>query len=170
MSESAPAVFRVVINAPIERVWQELTNTNEVLPFFFNSRLDTNGLTPGGQIRMCTKSGKYTGVIGEVLEYDPPHRYSHTFKFTQLDDPPCTVTYELKPLDGSTEFTLTASALPIGMKTEKYMRQGGEFIISTLKAVVEGKPLSLGARFTLLMCALMEPLTPRRALSENWPL
>ena len=51
MSESAPAVFRVVINAPIERVWQELTNTNEVLPFFFNSRLDTNGLAPGGQIR-----------------------------------------------------------------------------------------------------------------------
>ncbi len=80
MSEGAPAVFRVVINAPIERVWQELTNTNEVLPFFFNSRLDTNGLAPGGQIRLRTKSGKYTGVIGEVLEYDRPHRYSHTFK------------------------------------------------------------------------------------------
>ena len=29
------AVYRVVINAPIDKVWAELVKTDEVLPFFF---------------------------------------------------------------------------------------------------------------------------------------
>ncbi len=68
MSEKEQAVFKVMIAAPIEQVWSRLTNTHDVLPFFFNSRIDTHGLKPGAPFRMRTKNGKYTGVIGEVLE------------------------------------------------------------------------------------------------------
>ena len=170
MSKKAKAIFRVTIGASIERVWKELTNTHDVLPFFFNSRIDTHGLNKGAPFCMRTKNGKYTGVIGEVLEYDPPYRYSHTFKFTQLDDAYCIVTYELQPLGGETQFTLTASEIPMGTKTEHYMRQGGNFIVTTLKAVVEKKPLPLNSKFILWMCALTEPFTSKKALSEHWPL
>lgn len=69
---------------------------------------------------MRTKNGKYTGVIGEVLEI---------------------VAYALKATQKGTEFTLTASEIPRGTKTEKYLKQGGDFIVTTLKAVVEHKPL-----------------------------
>lgn len=170
MTEKEKAVFRIIIEASVDDVWRELTKTNVVLPFFFGSVLDTKGLVPGNRICMRTDDGKYTGVVGEVLEYDPPHRYSHTFRFTQLDDAPCTVTYDLRAVDGGIEFTLTASDIPAGSKSAKYMKQGGEFIVKTLKAVAERKPLPFKSRIVLLMCALSKPFTPRSALSENWPL
>lgn len=170
MSEKEKLVYRIFIAAPVEHVWDELTKTNAVLPFFFNSILDTKGYKPGSRICMRTNDRKYTGVVGEVLEYDPPRRFSHTFKFTQLDDAPCIVTYDLRAVEGGTEFTLTASDIPAGTKTEKYMSQGGDFIVTTLKAVAEGKPFPLKSKFVLLMCVLSKPFTPKVARSENWPL
>lgn len=154
----------------MEDVWRELTKTNAVLPFFFNSVMDTKGLVPGNRFCMRTSDRKYTGVIGEVLEFDPPRRYSHTFRFTQLDDQPCTVTYELRNVEDGVEFTLTATDIPVGTKSAKYMKQGGDFIIQTLKAVVEGRRQPLKSRFVLFMCAVAKPFTPKRALSENWPI
>ncbi len=170
MSERERAVFKVKIEAPIEVVWRELTTTNELLPFFFNSRMETTGLEVGGRIRMVTPARKYTGVIGEVLEYSPPHRFSHTFRFTQLDEPPCKVTYELEEVGGAVEFTLIADDIPAASKTGKYMKQGGDYIVQTLKAVAERKPLPLYSKFILLMCKLSVPFTPKKSLSENWPL
>ena len=45
-------------------------------------------------------------VVGEVLEFSPPHRYAHTMKFTQYEDAPCTVIYELTEVEGGTDFKL----------------------------------------------------------------
>lgn len=162
--------FRIVIRAPIHRVWAELTRTDAVLPFFFNAVCDTTGLGKGAPIRMRSKDGKYTSVVGDVLEFEPPYRYSHTFKFTNLDDPPCVVHYRLKEVDGGTEFTLINENVPAGTRTEKYMTQGGTFITENLKAIVEtGKPTG-GGRFALLMMGLAAPFTPKRCRSEHWPL
>jgi uncharacterized protein YndB with AHSA1/START domain len=88
--------FRVTIRAPIDKVWAELTRTDAVLPFFFNAVCKTPGLGVNAPIRMRSKDGKNTTVVGEVLEFEPPHRYAHTFRFTNLDDPPCIVRYRLK--------------------------------------------------------------------------
>ena len=174
MSDSAnvvpKAVFQVTINAPIHKVWAELTRTGHVLPFFFGSKCDTPGLAPGAPMRMRSADGKYTSVVGDVVEFDPPHRYSHTFRFTNLDDPPCKVTYDLEEIDASTtRFTLTNENVPAGTKTEKYMTQGGDFIAANLKALVEtGKP-TLSGRLLLLIMRLSAPFTPARCKSENWP-
>ena len=161
--------FRVVINAPIHRVWAELTRCDSVLPFFFNSRCSTPGLKPGAPIRMLSKDGKYASVVGDVLEFDPPHRYAHSFKFTNLDEPPCVVRYVLKEVDGGTEFTLINENVPAGTKTEKYMTSGADFITKNLKAIVEtGKPTT-GGRIALFMMGLFAPFTPKQSLAENWP-
>ncbi|MDX1516594.1 MAG: SRPBCC domain-containing protein [Woeseiaceae bacterium] len=161
--------YRVTIRAPIHKVWAELTRCDSVLPFFFNGVCRTPGLAVGAPIRMQTKNGKYTSVVGDVLEFDPPYRYAHTFKFTNLDDPPCIVRYVLKEVEGGTEFTLINENVPAGTKTEKYMTQGGDFITANLKAIVEtGKPTA-GGRFLLLMIGLFEPFTPKVSRSENWP-
>ncbi len=109
---------------------------------------------------MRTPNGKYTGVVGEILEVNPPYRFSHTFRFTNLNDPPCRVTYELKEVDGGTEFTLISDAVPVGTKTEKQMAQGGGFITNVLKSVVEtGRP-SFGYRLLLGIIRLL-PSRPR---------
>ena len=162
--------FRVTIRAPIERVWAELTRADTVLPFFFNGVCKTPGLAVNAPIRIQSKDGKYTSVVGDVLEFDPPYRYAHTFKFTNLDDPPCIVRYVLKETDEGTEFTLINENVPAGTKTEKYMTSGGAFITQNLKALIEtGKPTFSG-RFALFMMKLFEPFTPKKCLSENWRL
>lgn len=161
--------FRVVIRAPIHKVWAELTRTDSTLPFFFNSTCRSPGLALGAPIRMVTKDGKYTSVVGNVVEFEPPYRYAHTFKFTNLDDPPCTVRYVLKEVEGGTEFTLINENVPAGTKTENYMRSGGDFITKNLRAIVEtGKPTG-GGRFALFMMGLFAPFTPKVSRSENWP-
>ena len=168
MTQTKQLVHRVIIRATLQQVWDALTKEGEVLPFFFGSVMHTTGLKPGAQLRMRTPNGKYTGVVGEILECDPPYRFSHTFRFTNLNDPPCKVTYELKEVEGGVEFTLTSDDVPVGTKTEGQMAQGGGFITSVLKSVVEtGRP-SLGYRLLLTIIRIMP--SPAACKSEHWPL
>lgn len=163
-------VSRVIINAPVQQVWDTLTKEGDVLPFFFGTVMHTTTLGPGAPIRMRTPNGKYTGVVGEILEFEPPYKYSMTFKFTNFDDPVCKVTHELKEVDGGTEYTLISEEIPVGTSTEKQMAQGGQIITSTLKKYVEtGKPTFM-ARFIMVMGKLTAFMTPRKCLSEHWPL
>jgi uncharacterized protein YndB with AHSA1/START domain len=161
--------FRVVIRAPIHKVWAELTRTDSTLPFFFNASCRTPGLAVGAPIRMVSKNGRYTSVVGDVVEFDPPYRYAHTFRFTNLDDPPCTVRYVLKEVEGGTEFTLINENVAPGSKSEKYMTSGGAFITKNLKAFIETGKATAGGRAALFMMGLFAPFSPRQSLSENWP-
>lgn len=161
--------FRVVIRAPIHKVWAELTRPDSTLPFFFNGTLKTPGLALGAPIRMVSKNGKYTSVVGDVIEFEPPFRYAHTFKFTSLDEPPCIVRYELKEIDEGTEFTLINEGVVPGSKSEKYMTSGGTFITNNLKSFVEIGKATVSGRMMLAMIKLFAPFTPKRCRSEHWP-
>lgn len=170
MAETLRFVSRVVIAGRIEDVWREITKTDEPQLAMFNSRMHTLGLRPGSPIRMRSPDDRYTGVVGEILEVDPPHRLCHTMKFTSYDDPYCRVTYELREVDGGVEFTLTSEEVPAGTKTARDMARGGDFIAKTLKAIVEkGRP-PLGTRLLYVLFRLLAPLNPKKTLSENWPL
>ena len=169
-SNTSTQVSQVIINAPIQDVWNALTKEGEVLPHFFGSVMHTTRFAPGAPIRMRTPNGKYTGVVGEVLELEPPYKYPMTFKFTNFDDAVCRVTHELKEVEGGTEYTLTSDRIPVGTKTEKNMASGGKIITSTLKSIVEtGKPTPM-ARFIMVMGSLFAFASPRQSLSTNWPM
>ena len=118
-TETKRLVAKIFIAGSIDDVWNEITKTDELQGAIFNMRLHTDGLKMGGQIRMRTDDGRYTGVVGEILAWDPPHRYGHSFKFTNYDDPPCYVFYDLVEVEGGVEFTLTAEGVPVGTKTAK---------------------------------------------------
>jgi uncharacterized protein YndB with AHSA1/START domain len=170
MGNTERLVFKVFIRGSIEAVWREITKTDEPQACMFNMRLETDGLKPGGQMRMRSANGKYTQVVGEVLEFDPPRRYVHTFLFTQFDDPPSKITHELKEVTGGVEYTLTHEDLVPGSKTAKQAKQGGAMIPKTLKSMVEtGRP-SFGVRVLMGIFGLLQFLTPERCRSEHWPL
>lgn len=170
MTETTRIVSKVFIRGSIQAVWREITKTDELQKCFFNMRMHTNGLAPGGKVRMRTGDGKYTAVVGDILEFDPPRRFAHTFRFTQYDDPPCKVIYELKEVEGGVEFTLTTDDLAVGTRTAKDMTRGGDFICKTLKAIVEtGRP-PLGVRMLHVLFKLLAFMTPAKCRSENWPL
>lgn len=163
------AAFEVMIRGTLDAVWREITKTDELQGAIFNARMHTDGLKPGGQIRMRTPDGKYTSVVGHVLEFDPPRRFVHTMAFTESDDPPSTVTYELEQVGPDVRFRLTVD-MPAGTKSAKQMKQGGTLIVNTLKAIVETGKLPLGTRALYTLFKLLTPLTPKRCLSERWPL
>jgi uncharacterized protein YndB with AHSA1/START domain len=163
-------VTRAIIHAPIKKVWGALTKHGEPLLFFYESVMHTSGFHPGAQIRMRTDCGKYTGVVGEILEVEPPFRFSHTFKFTHRNDPACKMTYELKEVDGGTEFTLITDDLIDGTPTAKDLISGALIITNTLKALVETGDIPFQSRLNLWICRLMKPFTPKVCLSEHWPL
>ena len=169
-SEAAPthALFRVHIRGALQDVWDEITRRDDVIPAFFNMRMHAPRLEKGAKLQMRTKSEKYVGVVGEVLVWEPPRRFAHTFRFTQLSDPPCVVSYELEEKAGGVEFTLRITEMTPGTKSAKQMVQGAKLILGTLAAVIEhGKP-SLGTRALFALFALLEPLTPKRCRTENW--
>lgn len=127
------------------------------------------GFALGAPIRMRTKNGKYTGAVGEITEWDPPRRYAHTFRFTNFNDAPCMCIYDLEEVAGGVNFTLTCENVPVGTRTAKQMTGGGKMIVNTLKTIVEtGRP-SLLTRLLYAMFRVMEPMSPKRTRSENWP-
>ncbi len=165
-------VFRVLIRASIHDVWKEITRTDAPIACFFNNRMHigAGGLQPGTKIAMRTGDGRWTGVVGEILHCMPPTRFSHTFRFTNMDEPPCVVTYELREVDGQTEFTLLISDVLEGSKTQKQMTQGAVMIVNTLKSVMEtGKP-SLGVRMLYVLFKVLAPINPKKCRSEYWPV
>ena len=115
MTETERALFKIHIRGTIDEVWRQIAKTDEPQECFFNMYMDTpdGELGVGKPIRMRSKSRKYTGAVGEVLEFDPPHRFAHTFKFTHLDDPDCTVIYELEESDGGVDFKMILENLPV---------------------------------------------------------
>lgn len=171
MSEAERTKFKVFIEGTLDQVWRELTRTDDVQKAMFDSRMHTPGLRPGAPLQMRSANGKYTAVVGEVVECQRPHRFSHTLRFTNYDDPPCTVVYDLQEVEGGVEFTLTIEGLPEGTKTAKQMVQGGPFICKTLKSMVEkGRP-PLHVSLLYAVFRLLAPvMTPKRCRSENWPM
>ena len=165
------SINRTFISAPVETVWSTLVATDKPLPFFFGSICDTkDGLKQGAKMRMLHPNRKIAMIVGEVLVFEPPYRYSHTFKMTNLQDEPCVVTYELREKDGGTEFDLILENAIEGSKLQKEMLGAQGFISKNLKAMAEtGKPA-----FTGKMVGLMSPIMALIAKSEqkveHWPL
>jgi len=165
------SINRTFIEAPIDVVWSTLVATDKPLPFFFGSVCQTkDGLKPGASMRMVHPNEKIAMIVGEVLVFEPPYRYSHTFKMTNLDDEPCTVTYELREKDGGTEFDLIIENAIEGSKLHKEMLGAQGFISKNLKAMAEtGKPAFTGKMVSVL-APVMALVSKKQQRIENWPL
>ena len=165
------AVNKIFIAAPVETVWSILVATDQPLPFFFGSVCETRGgLKPGQRMRMVHPNRQIAMVVGEVLAFEPPTRYSHTFQMTNIDEPPCVVTYDLTPVEGGTEFSLTIDKAIEGSKLHKEMLGAQDFIARNLKALAEtGKP-GFSGKMVGVLSPIMAMLAKPSQRIENWPL
>ncbi|MBL8512736.1 MAG: SRPBCC domain-containing protein [Betaproteobacteria bacterium] len=170
MTNTTKAVFRIVINGSIEAVWRELTKQGEPQAAVFNAWLNAQALQVGKRMQMATRGLTHVMVVGTITAFDPPTRFAHTFKFTQLDDPECEVTYDLKQLPAGVECTLTVDRMPVGTKTAQSMQDGGDKILSLLKSIVETGKVPLGTRIMYAMMDKMLFMLPKSLRAENWPL
>lgn len=163
-------ISRIRVRATAERVWRELTKNDEPQAAVFNAWLHAQALAPGAIIQMRTVDGKNVLVVGRILEFDPPRRFAHTFRFTQYDDPECTVIYDVTAAGDGVEVTLTVENLPLGTQTAKEMGKGATLILETLKSVAEtGRP-KFSTRVMYALFGKLGFVLPKRTRAEHWPL
>jgi uncharacterized protein YndB with AHSA1/START domain len=148
-------VFRVEIRAPRERVWSELTKTGSVQLAMMNTVL-AGELKPGSRLRYYSPDRKRVFVVGEVVEVDPPRRFSHTYMFTTRAEQPTLVTWELEETADGCRVTLTHGGFTTQKATHGSVAGGWREIIGLLKQVVETGtiPLRVRARYRFLNALL----------------
>ena len=106
----------IVIAAPIDAVWAELT------------RLD-------GRQR-----------VGRVIDVDPPRRLSHTQRVTTRDDPFTVVTWTLEEVDGGTRVSMRHTGWPEDTKKLHQVDGSWASIMPELKRVLDTGRISRGMR------------------------
>jgi uncharacterized protein YndB with AHSA1/START domain len=132
--------YQTIINAPVENVWKALTDADMVRQYFFGSNMVTDWKI-GGPIFF---RGEYEGTPyedkGEVLEYAPNKklRFSYLSSWSGMDDKPenyLEVSYEVKPVSGGTELTITQSNY--NKEKADHSKENWKMVIDGMRTLVE---------------------------------
>ncbi|WP_030683096.1 ArsR/SmtB family transcription factor [Streptomyces sp. NRRL B-1347] len=139
-------VYTTYIEATPEKVWQALTDSDITAAYWGHSNV--SDWQPGSpwEHRRLDGSG-IADVVGTVVEAVPPQRLVITWAGPEDERPdgPSTVTFDLKPLGGTVQLTVTHENLRDD--AERRQAAGGwSAVLSNLKTYLEtGKLLPLPA-------------------------
>lgn len=161
-------VHVVDINAPIAEVWGEITKLKHAQKPMFNTVLESD-FKPGSRMLYRSEDGKRVFILGEVREFLPPHRFVHTFRFTNLAEGPTLVEWDLAEKGGVTRVTVTHSRFVDQAKTADSVRTSWVDILRDIKAVVESGDVPLGTRIKLRLMSMFMFMAPKETLRENIP-
>ena len=157
--------FSIDIEAPIHRVWDEITRRNSPHQPMFATYLHGD-LAPGSIMSYRNRKGTHTFVLGEVLEVAPPTRLVHTFRFSMESDSPTLVVWELAEKGGATRVTVTHTRFEGETRTYKSVKTSWPAILSLYKQVIETGKVPLKTRLLngtiMSMCFIL----PKSARTE----
>jgi uncharacterized protein YndB with AHSA1/START domain/DNA-binding transcriptional ArsR family regulator len=140
---SAPPkhVYEVYIQAPAERVWQALTDSELTKQYYYGNTVESDW-KPGSSLRYRNPDGS-EAISCEILEADPPHRLVHSFFFPGTEEPPSRVTWKL---DSRGPATLLSLEHEFESETSTYrsVAHGWVPVLSGLKTLLEtGRPMQI---------------------------
>lgn len=158
-------VVSITINAPVEKVWQEITKTGRIQRAVYNTVLEGE-LTPGSRLRYYSIDRKRVFVVGEVVEVDAPNKFVHTYIMTLDPDPVTVVTWELEAVDNGCRVTLTHSGWTEAHRTGDKTAAGWTEILGLLKAEVETGQIPLKTRVIYRMMGLFQFALPKTTSSK----
>lgn len=168
MTEAALGDERVVsiyIDAPIERVWDEITKTGSLQRPLYNTVL-IGDLAPGSRLRYASKDHKHVFVVGEVLEVTAPTRFVHSYIMTMNPDPETTVAWDLAEEGSGCRVTLTHSGWTDQHTTAEKTAKSWTEILGLLKSEVETGDIPLKTRLTYRLMGLFSFALPKRTSSD----
>lgn len=142
MSRGFNAVSTVTVDAPVESVWDALTNPDKIKRYMHGTNVSTDW-KEGSQIRW---RGEWKGQSyedkGEILEVRPLRflKYTHWSPMGGSEDKPenyHTVTYELSAEDGKTTLTLTQDNNPSQEEADQMAKNNWGPVLNGLKETAE---------------------------------
>jgi len=159
-------VHVVEINAPIAEVWAEITKLRQIQKPMFNTVLETD-FKPGSRMIYRSNDGKRIFILGEIKEFVPPTRFVHTFRFTNLNEAPTLVEWQLLQVGAMTRVTVTHSKFVDQQKTADAVRTSWAGILANIKAVVETGNVPVTTRLKHALMSAFMFMAPKETLREN---
>ncbi len=160
-------VISIHIGVPVQRVWDEITKTGRVQRPLYNTVLESD-LVPGSRLRYYSPDRKRVFVVGEVVEVDPPRKFSHTYFFTTWKSGgPTLVTWELTEEAGGTRVTITHSGWTADHGKFADQTEGGwEEILGLLKQELETGDLPLKTKLVYRAMGWFSFILPKSTRTE----
>lgn len=140
MQTNFRSTYQTIIKAPVEKVWDALTNPAIVKQYFFGSNLETSWQV-GSPIYF---KGEYEGKTyqdkGIIREFSPGHALEFTYlsDWSGLPDIPenyLLVRYALKAAGGGTELVITQTNYD--EEKARHSEENWKTVIDGLKKIVE---------------------------------
>ncbi len=155
----------IVVAAPIDAVWAEITKVGSRQRAQLDSVLETT-FVPGDPLYYKSEDGSRVFMVGRVLQCDPPTTFSHTQLLTMRDDPLTVVTWTLEAVPEGTRVTLVNSGWPADAKMEK-VDTTWQGILASLKSVVETGDVPGKQKLTLWMMRTFMFLMPAKTKADR---
>jgi uncharacterized protein YndB with AHSA1/START domain len=132
--------YKTTVNAPLEKVWDALTNPEIVKQYFFGTELITNWKVGNDIVFQGEWEGQKYKDPGKVLEYSHNEKlaYSYLSNWSGKEDKPenyLWVCYEVKPIDNGTE--LTISQTNYDEERAKHSEANWASLIDGMKKLIE---------------------------------
>jgi uncharacterized protein YndB with AHSA1/START domain len=160
-------VASIHIDVPVERVWREITQSGRIQRALYNTVLETE-LRPGARLRYYSPNRKRVFIVGEVVEVDEPHRFSHTYWFTMWKGGgPTLVTWELREEAGGCRVTVTHSGWTSAHEAAEKTGAGWKEILGLLKQELETSTIPLKTRMMYAVMNAFLFMLPAGTKTEN---
>jgi uncharacterized protein YndB with AHSA1/START domain len=161
-------LHQIVIHAPIEAVWTELTRLDGRQRAMMDTILEST-LRVGDPLYYKSPDGKRIFIVGRVLDIQPPRRLSHTQRLTTRDDPWTVVTWELAEVDGGTQVTLRHTGWPEDTPKLDSVDKTWAMILPELKRLLEDGDISTGLKLQYAAMRALMWTMPARTRAANVP-
>jgi len=139
--------YEIYIGAPIEKVWQGLTDADFTRQYVYGTRLQSS--LKKGSTYAFVGDGDFKVVDGKIIEVEPNRRLAMTWRAhwdaNVSKDPESRVTYELYNAGANaTKLRVLHDQFENETATYKGSAEGWPLMLSSLKTLLEsGKPLEL---------------------------
>jgi uncharacterized protein YndB with AHSA1/START domain len=133
----ADRVYQVEVAATPAAAWEALTDPDVVRQYYYDTSPRTTWEV-GSPIEFVDAEGAVQ-IVGEVVEFDPPHRLAHTFIATWYGgkDDQGSLHWEVEPADGGCRITLIHRGARAETREGSETADGSRYLIDGLKALLE---------------------------------
>lgn len=139
-------IYETYIRASAESLWEAITSAEFTRQYWHRMTVESDW-SPGSAVRFLYEDGR-AGCEGKVLEWDPPHRLSYTWRFLFDEElaaeRPSTVTFEISPMGDSCRLRVIHGDFDEDSKVFPMISWGWAEVMSSLKSLLEtGRPLDV---------------------------